>query len=37
VNAKAVIEMHGGTITLLDTPPKGTCARMTLPADSSHG
>jgi signal transduction histidine kinase len=32
VNAKAVIESHGGTITLFDAEPKGTCARITMPA-----
>jgi signal transduction histidine kinase len=34
VNAKAVIEMHGGTIKLFDAEPKGTCARIMMP---SHG
>jgi signal transduction histidine kinase len=37
VNARAVIESHGGTIELFSVEPKGTCARMTLPADTSHG
>jgi signal transduction histidine kinase len=31
VNAKAVIESHGGTIELFAADPKGTCARMTIP------
>ena len=37
VNAKAVIESHGGTIKLFDAQPKGTCARITMPASPSHG
>jgi signal transduction histidine kinase len=37
VNAKAVIESHGGTIELLAAAPKGTCARMTMPTSNSHG
>jgi signal transduction histidine kinase len=37
VNAKAVIESHGGTIELFAAEPKGTCARMTMPASTSHG
>ena len=35
VNAKAVIESHGGTITLFDAEPKGTCARITMPETRS--
>jgi signal transduction histidine kinase len=35
VNAKSVIEGHGGWITLQPRRPKGTCARITLPVD--HG
>jgi signal transduction histidine kinase len=31
VNAKAVVEGHGGAITLTPRQPKGTCARITLP------
>jgi len=31
VNAKAVVEGHGGTITLTPNEPNGTCARITLP------
>jgi len=34
VNAKAVIDMHGGTIKLFDAEPKGTCARITMPIGS---
>jgi signal transduction histidine kinase len=37
VNAKAVIESHGGTIELLAAEPKGTCARMTMPVITRHG
>ena len=37
VNAKAVIESHGGPIELLAAEPKGTCARMTLPVSTNHG
>jgi signal transduction histidine kinase len=37
VNAKAVIESHGGTIELFAAEPKGTCARMTVPVDTRHG
>jgi signal transduction histidine kinase len=37
VNAKAVIESHGGTIELLAAEPKGTCARMTIPVSTHHG
>jgi signal transduction histidine kinase len=37
VNAKAVIESHGGTIELLAAEPKGTCARMTMPVNTRHG
>jgi len=37
VNARAVIESHGGTIELFPTEPKGTCARMTMPATTRHG
>jgi signal transduction histidine kinase len=36
VNAKAVIESHGGTIELFAADPKGTCARMTIPV-MRHG
>jgi signal transduction histidine kinase len=35
VNAKAVVEHHGGTITLLQSKPKGTRARITLPLSPS--
>ncbi len=31
VNAKAVVEGHGGRITLSARQPKGTCARISLP------
>jgi signal transduction histidine kinase len=34
VNARAVIEAHGGHILLAPRQPKGTCARITLP---NHG
>ena len=37
VNAKAVIESHGGTIELFAAEPKGTCARMTMPVNTRHG
>ena len=37
VNAKAVIESHGGTIELLAAEPQGTCARMTIPMNARHG
>jgi signal transduction histidine kinase len=37
VNAKAVIESHGGTIELFAAEPKGTCARMTVPVNTRHG
>jgi signal transduction histidine kinase len=37
VNAKAVIESHGGTIELFAVEPKGTCARMTMPVKMRHG
>jgi two-component system sensor kinase FixL len=37
VNAKAVIESHGGTIELFAAEPKGTCARMTIPMTIRHG
>jgi signal transduction histidine kinase len=37
VNAKAVIESHGGTIELFSAEPKGTCARMTMPVNMRHG
>jgi signal transduction histidine kinase len=39
VNAKAVIESHGGTIALFAAEPKGTCARITMPLGQapSHG
>jgi signal transduction histidine kinase len=32
VNAKSVVEAHGGRIDLLARQPRGTCARITLPA-----
>ena len=35
VNAKAVVEGHGGRIVLEPRHPRGTCARITLPID--HG
>jgi len=35
VNAKAVVEAHGGDIRLTVRQPKGTCARITLPIQ--HG
>jgi signal transduction histidine kinase len=35
VNAKAVVEGHGGGITLAPRQPKGACARITLPVQ--HG
>jgi signal transduction histidine kinase len=37
VNAKAVVESHGGTIELTAVEPTGTCARITLPAGILHG
>ena len=37
VNAKAVVESHGGTIVLTPAEPRGTRARMTLPAETLHG
>jgi len=37
VNAKAVIESHGGTIELFAAEPRGTCVRMTIPASARHG
>jgi len=37
VNAKAVVESHGGSIELFAAEPKGTCARITMPASPSHG
>lgn len=37
VNAKAVVESHGGTIDLTPIEPKGTRARITLPAGTLHG
>jgi signal transduction histidine kinase len=37
VNAKAVVESHGGTIELTPIEPKGTRARITLPAGTLHG
>jgi signal transduction histidine kinase len=37
VNAKAVIESHGGTIELFAAEPRGTCARMTIPMTIRHG
>jgi signal transduction histidine kinase len=36
VNAKAVVEAHGGRIRLSARTPNGTCARIWLPATSSH-
>jgi signal transduction histidine kinase len=35
VNAKAVVEHHGGTIALLQSKPQGTRARITLPLSPS--
>ena len=35
VNAKAVVEAHGGDVRLSARQPKGTCARITLPIQ--HG
>jgi signal transduction histidine kinase len=35
VNAKAVVEAHGGRITLARRDPKGTCASIWLPV--AHG
>ena len=35
VNAKAVVEAHGGHVRLMVRQPKGTCARITLPV--RHG
>jgi len=29
--SKAIIELHGGTITIDSTPGKGTCVTVTLP------
>jgi signal transduction histidine kinase len=43
VNAKAVVESHGGTLELTARAPKGTRARIVLPAstaayqESAHG
>ena len=37
VNAKAVVESHGGTIELTALEPTGTRARITLPAGILHG
>jgi signal transduction histidine kinase len=37
VNAKAVVESHDGTIELTAIEPKGTRARITLPAGILHG
>jgi signal transduction histidine kinase len=37
VNAKAVVESHGGTIELTAVEPTGTRARITLPAGIRHG
>ena len=37
VNAKAVVESHGGTIELTAVEPTGTRARITLPAGELHG
>jgi signal transduction histidine kinase len=37
VNAKAVVESHGGTIELTAVEPTGTRARITLPAGTLHG
>ena len=37
VNAKAVVESHGGTIELTAIEPKGARARITLPAGTVHG
>jgi len=37
VNAKAVVESHGGTIELTPVDPKGTRARITLPVETFHG
>jgi signal transduction histidine kinase len=37
VNAKAVVESHGGTIELTAVEPTGTRARITLPTGNLHG
>jgi len=37
VNAKAVVESHGGTIDLTAVEPTGTRARITLPTGILHG
>ena len=37
VNAKAVVESHGGTIALTAGEPTGTRARITLPTEILHG
>jgi signal transduction histidine kinase len=37
VNAKAVVESHGGTIELTAVDPTGTRARITLPTGILHG
>lgn len=37
VNAKAIIERHGGTIHLAPRQPKGVTVTMTLPEDHHHG
>jgi signal transduction histidine kinase len=37
VNAKAVVESHGGTIELTAVEPTGTRARITLPTGILHG
>jgi signal transduction histidine kinase len=37
VNAKAVVESHGGSIALFAASPKGTCARITMPTSSRNG
>jgi signal transduction histidine kinase len=37
VNAKAVVESHGGTIELIAAEPRGTCARMKMPVNTHNG
>jgi signal transduction histidine kinase len=37
VNAKAVVEGHGGRISLASRRPKGTCALITLPVQPKDG
>lgn len=37
VNARSVVELHGGQITLRPRSPRGTSATITLPVDSLEG